>query len=140
LFIHDTDARHYTGLKLGRRSETGREKRVTPEFGEWKEEKILPQIQGVTRGPLGPPHGGCQYESWVLAPMEGKNEKKEWTELARDLTELSFDNRGVIMVLVVVGVLGWRLPSKQELMGIVFKVRTGHAFIRTIHMTFFKCS
>jgi hypothetical protein len=38
--------------------------------------------------------------------MEGKNEKKEWTELARDLTELSFDNRGVIMVLVVVGVLG----------------------------------
>jgi hypothetical protein len=26
-------------LKLGRRSETGREKRVTPEFGERKEEK-----------------------------------------------------------------------------------------------------
>jgi hypothetical protein len=26
LFIHDTDTRHYTGLKLGRRSETGREK------------------------------------------------------------------------------------------------------------------
>jgi hypothetical protein len=41
LFIHDTDTRHYTGLKLGRRSETGREKRVTPEFGERKEEKIL---------------------------------------------------------------------------------------------------
>jgi hypothetical protein len=37
-------------LKLGRRSETGREKRVTPEFGERKEEKILPQIQGVTAG------------------------------------------------------------------------------------------
>jgi hypothetical protein len=33
LFIHDTDTRHYTGLKLGR-SETGREKRVMPEFGE----------------------------------------------------------------------------------------------------------
>jgi hypothetical protein len=47
-FIHDTDTCHYTGLKLGRRSETGREKRVTPEFGERKEEKILPQIQGVT--------------------------------------------------------------------------------------------
>jgi hypothetical protein len=29
-------------LNLGRRSETGREKRVTPEFGERKEEKILP--------------------------------------------------------------------------------------------------
>jgi hypothetical protein len=36
-------------LKLGRRSETGREKRVTPEFGERKEEKkSYPQIQGVT--------------------------------------------------------------------------------------------
>jgi hypothetical protein len=33
---------------LGRRSKTGREKRVTPEFGEQKEEKIYPQIQGVT--------------------------------------------------------------------------------------------
>jgi hypothetical protein len=41
-FIHDTDTYHYTGLKLGRRSETGREKRVTAEFGERKEEKILP--------------------------------------------------------------------------------------------------
>jgi hypothetical protein len=47
-FIHDTDTYHYTGLKLGRRSETGREKRVTPEFGERKEEKFYPQIQGVT--------------------------------------------------------------------------------------------
>jgi hypothetical protein len=35
-------------LNLGRRSETGREKRVTPEFGERKEEKFFPQIQGVT--------------------------------------------------------------------------------------------
>jgi hypothetical protein len=33
-------------LKLGRRSETGREKRVTPEFGERKEEKILPPNSG----------------------------------------------------------------------------------------------
>jgi hypothetical protein len=47
-FINDTDTCHYTGLKLGRRSETGREKRVTPEFGERKEEKFYPQIQGVT--------------------------------------------------------------------------------------------
>jgi hypothetical protein len=38
-FIHDTDTCHHTSLKLGRRSETGREKRVTPEFGERKEEK-----------------------------------------------------------------------------------------------------
>jgi hypothetical protein len=45
-FIHDTDTCHYTGLKLRRRSETGREKRVTPEFGERKEEKILPPNSG----------------------------------------------------------------------------------------------
>jgi hypothetical protein len=45
-FIHDTDTCHYTGLKLGRRSETGREKGVTPEFGERKEEKILPPNSG----------------------------------------------------------------------------------------------
>jgi hypothetical protein len=31
---------------LGRKSETGREKRVTPEFGERKEEKILPPNSG----------------------------------------------------------------------------------------------
>jgi hypothetical protein len=30
----DMDTSHYTALKLGRRSGTGREKRVTPEFGE----------------------------------------------------------------------------------------------------------
>jgi hypothetical protein len=33
-------------LNLGRRSETGREKRVMPEFGERKEEKILPPNSG----------------------------------------------------------------------------------------------
>jgi hypothetical protein len=38
-FIHDTNTYHYTGLKLGRKSKTGREKRVTPEFGKRKEEK-----------------------------------------------------------------------------------------------------
>jgi glutathione S-transferase len=32
---------------LGRRSGTGREKRVTPEFGERKKKKFYPQIQGV---------------------------------------------------------------------------------------------
>jgi hypothetical protein len=36
-------------LNLGRRSETGREKRVTPEFGERKEEKILPPNSGRYR-------------------------------------------------------------------------------------------
>jgi hypothetical protein len=45
-FIHDTDTCHYTGLKLGRKSESGREKRVTLEFGERKEEKILPPNSG----------------------------------------------------------------------------------------------
>jgi hypothetical protein len=36
-------------LKRSRFSEEKREKeRVTPEFGEEKEEKILPQIQGIT--------------------------------------------------------------------------------------------
>jgi hypothetical protein len=35
LFTHDTDTSRYTALKLGRRSETRREKRVTPEFGEY---------------------------------------------------------------------------------------------------------
>jgi hypothetical protein len=45
-FIHDTNTCHHTGLKLGRRIETGREKRVTPEFGERKEEKILPPNSG----------------------------------------------------------------------------------------------
>jgi hypothetical protein len=45
-FIHDTDTCHYTGLKLGRRSETEREKRVTPEFGERIEEKIIPPNSG----------------------------------------------------------------------------------------------
>jgi hypothetical protein len=34
LFTRNTDTSRYTALKLGRRSETGREKRVTPEFGE----------------------------------------------------------------------------------------------------------
>jgi hypothetical protein len=45
-FIHDTDTCRYTGLKLGRKSESGREKRVTPEFGERKEEKNLPPNSG----------------------------------------------------------------------------------------------
>jgi hypothetical protein len=49
-FIHDTDTCRYTGLKLGRMSETGREKRVTPEFGERKEEKILPPNSGRYSG------------------------------------------------------------------------------------------
>jgi hypothetical protein len=45
-FIQYRDTCHYTGLKLGRKSEPGREKRVTPEFGERKEEKILPPNLG----------------------------------------------------------------------------------------------
>jgi hypothetical protein len=41
LFTRETDTSHYTALKIGR-SETGREKRVTPEFGEYRKRKILP--------------------------------------------------------------------------------------------------
>jgi hypothetical protein len=52
-FIHDTDTCHYTGLKLGRRSKTGREKRVTPEFGEREGEKNLP------------PNSGCYTHAWA---------------------------------------------------------------------------
>jgi hypothetical protein len=36
------DTSDYTALKIGRRSETGREKRVTPEFGEYQRRKIIP--------------------------------------------------------------------------------------------------
>jgi hypothetical protein len=39
LFTRETDASRYTALKLGRRSGTGREKRVTPEFGEYQRRK-----------------------------------------------------------------------------------------------------
>jgi hypothetical protein len=42
LFTRDTDTSHYTALKLGRRSETRREKRVTPEFGEYRRRKTIP--------------------------------------------------------------------------------------------------
>jgi hypothetical protein len=49
LFTRDTGTRRYTALKMGRSSETGREKRVTPEFGEYRRrKKCYPQIQGVT--------------------------------------------------------------------------------------------
>jgi hypothetical protein len=34
LLTHDTSTIHYIALKLGRKSETGKEKGVTPEFGE----------------------------------------------------------------------------------------------------------
>jgi hypothetical protein len=42
LFTCDTNTSRYTALKMGRRSETGREKKVTPEFGEYRRRKILP--------------------------------------------------------------------------------------------------
>jgi hypothetical protein len=49
LFTRDTDTSRYSTLKMGRRSKTGREKRVTPEFGEYpRRKKSYPQIQGVT--------------------------------------------------------------------------------------------
>jgi hypothetical protein len=42
LFTRDTDISRYTALKMGRMSELGREKRGTPEFGEYQKSKILP--------------------------------------------------------------------------------------------------
>jgi hypothetical protein len=41
LFTRDTDTSYYADLKLGRRSEMGREKRVTPEFVEYERRKII---------------------------------------------------------------------------------------------------
>jgi hypothetical protein len=38
------------GKDQGLARRKGKKERVTPEFGERKEEKILPQIQGVTEG------------------------------------------------------------------------------------------
>jgi hypothetical protein len=73
-FIHDTDTCHYTGLKLGRKSESRREKRVTPEFGERKEEKILPPNLGRYTAPLGP---CCRSRRRVLRhhPQDQDREK-----------------------------------------------------------------
>jgi hypothetical protein len=39
LFTRETDTSRYTALKMGRRSETGREKGVTHEFGEYRGRK-----------------------------------------------------------------------------------------------------
>jgi hypothetical protein len=43
------DTSLYTALKMGRRSETGREKRVTPEFGEYWRQKFIPPNSGRYR-------------------------------------------------------------------------------------------
>jgi hypothetical protein len=57
LFTLDMDTSHYTALKIGR-SETGREKRVTPEFGEYQRRKnytpkfraLQPSVRGWSIG------------------------------------------------------------------------------------------
>jgi hypothetical protein len=54
LVTSDTNTGHYTALKIGRRSETGREKRVTPEFGEYQRRKLYPSNSGHYRGGLDP--------------------------------------------------------------------------------------
>jgi hypothetical protein len=47
LFTRDTYTSRYTGLKMGRRRETGREKRVMPEFGEYPRRKNpTPKFRG----------------------------------------------------------------------------------------------
>jgi hypothetical protein len=45
LFTSDMNTGLYTALKMGR-SETGREKRVTPEFGEYRRRKFIPPNSG----------------------------------------------------------------------------------------------
>jgi hypothetical protein len=52
LFTRDTDTSRYTALKIGRRSETGREKRLTSEFGEYRRRKILPLKKRPDAGAL----------------------------------------------------------------------------------------
>jgi hypothetical protein len=72
LFIHDTDTCHYTGLKLGGGSGTGREKRVTPEFGERKEEKnSTPKFRAL------------HPSIFFLSPWQGKEEGERPTATRR---------------------------------------------------------
>jgi hypothetical protein len=40
------DTSLYTALKIGRMSETGRQKRVTPKFVEYQRRKIIPLNSG----------------------------------------------------------------------------------------------
>ena len=70
LFARDIDTSHYTALKIGRRGETGRKKRVTPEFGEYRRRKIIPpQILGVTNLP--PLKESCPWDSMLVSKEFG---------------------------------------------------------------------
>jgi hypothetical protein len=84
----------YNFGKRSRFSEEKREKeRVTPEFGEGKEEKIYPQIQGVTprawpgetimRGGHGSVSRGDRYGSWHDRRRSGSDYISKRTEAAR---------------------------------------------------------
>jgi hypothetical protein len=70
LFTRDTNTSHYTTLKIGR-SEIGREKRVTPEFGEYQRRKNYTlQIQGVTN--IVTAHArepGCIPAQWTVLAL-----------------------------------------------------------------------
>jgi hypothetical protein len=67
------DTSRYTALKLGRRSETGREKRVTPEFGEKKVEEILPPNSGCYISPLVAVLLGCLLITpWAVVGIVAK--------------------------------------------------------------------
>jgi hypothetical protein len=60
----------YTALKLGRMSETGREKRVMPEFGEYWRRKFIPPNSGCyTHGPTchGLFHGVVCGYPWYIS-------------------------------------------------------------------------
>jgi hypothetical protein len=81
LFIHDTNTCHYTGLKLGRKSESGREKRVTPEFGERKEEKNpTPKFRVLQDAP-------CWYE-YSINPI------KSGAKISQNTTKETTSNLG----------------------------------------------
>jgi hypothetical protein len=54
LFTRDTYTNRYTALKMGRRSETGREKRVMPEFGEYgRRKKSTPKFRALQVSSIG---------------------------------------------------------------------------------------
>jgi hypothetical protein len=78
-FIHDTDTCHYTGFKLGRRSETRREKRVTLEFGERKEEEnSTPKFRALQmcRGNLKKQMTTWTCTTWRWRPMKPEAREK----------------------------------------------------------------
>jgi hypothetical protein len=72
LFTHNMDTSHYTPLKVGGRGETGREKRVTPEFGEYQRRKILPPNSGRYNSPrqcLRVRSTQARWDTWLVGKV-----------------------------------------------------------------------